>query len=152
MLHAAVEDVEARDRRRLVHASRSTATCRSCAPTPAQLERAFANLLENARALLRRASRCRCARASVGDAAGRAGRRPRARASRRPSSERVFEPFYRGGDPGGPAHRARGSGSRSPRASSRPTAARMRVESLPGQGATFVVELPLSGPLEAAAA
>ena len=43
--------------------SRSSATCRCCSGDPAQLERAFANVLENAARYSRRQARRRCARA-----------------------------------------------------------------------------------------
>ena len=53
-----------------------------------------------------------------------------------PESERqrIFEPFYRGAADGG-AGRRPGSGWRSPRASSRPTAARSRSSRCPGRAA-----------------
>ena len=110
----------------------------------AQLERAFANLLENAAALRRR----------------HAGRRPRPRPGRgdrvlmqhrRPgpgitSAEqaRIFEPFYRGRSAARRRRRAPGWGWRSSRGSSRPTAGRSRSSRCPGQGTSFVVSLPVA--------
>jgi two-component system, OmpR family, sensor histidine kinase KdpD len=56
--------------------------------------------------------------------------------------ERVFEPFYRAGAPGG-EHRGSGLGLAIARGFTESNAGTLRVESLPGQGATFVFELPL---------
>ena len=56
--------------------------------------------------------------------------------------ERVFEPFYRAGTPGG-EHRGSGLGLAIARGFSEANAGSLHVESLPGQGATFVFELPL---------
>ena len=55
--------------------------------------------------------------------------------------ERIFTPFYRGD--GATRAPAPASAWRSSAGSWRPTAARVRVESLPGQGASFVVEFTL---------
>ncbi len=57
--------------------------------------------------------------------------------------ERVFEPFYRAGTPGGD-HRGSGLGLAIARGFTESNGGRLHVESLPGQGATFVFELPLS--------
>ena len=84
----------------------------------AQLERAFANLLENA-ARHGAGEPVSVARARSAAGACSCGSSTAGPASRRAERERIFEPFYRAGD--GAA--ARGSGSRSSRASSRPTAA-----------------------------
>jgi two-component system, OmpR family, sensor histidine kinase KdpD len=107
---------------------------------PVQMERAFVNVLENARRY--------------------AGGHPvsvRARAVRRvvivrvvdrgpgipPAQlERVFEPFYRAGTPAG-GHRGSGLGLAIARGFTAANAGSLHVESLPGQGATFVFELPL---------
>src|SRR5262249_33646422 len=62
--------------------------------------------------------------------------------------ERVFEPFYRAGTPGG-EHRGSGLGLAIARGFTESNGGTLHVESLPGQGATFVFELPL---LDAAAA
>ncbi|HEY2397906.1 MAG TPA: DUF4118 domain-containing protein [Solirubrobacteraceae bacterium] len=56
--------------------------------------------------------------------------------------ERVFEPFYRAGRPGGD-HRGSGLGLAIARGFTEANAGSLRVESLPGQGAAFVFELPL---------
>jgi two-component system sensor histidine kinase KdpD len=56
--------------------------------------------------------------------------------------ERVFEPFYRAGTAGG-GHRGSGLGLAIARGFTESNAGSLHVESLPGQGATFVFELPL---------
>jgi two-component system sensor histidine kinase KdpD len=56
--------------------------------------------------------------------------------------ERVFEPFYRAGTPAG-GHRGSGLGLAIARGFAEANAGSLHVESLPGQGATFVFELPL---------
>jgi two-component system sensor histidine kinase KdpD len=57
--------------------------------------------------------------------------------------ERVFEPFYRAGTPQG-GHRGSGLGLAIARGFMQASGGRLYVESLPGQGATFVFEMPLS--------
>jgi two-component system, OmpR family, sensor histidine kinase KdpD len=104
----------------------------------AQLERAFANLLENA------------ARYSAGEPV-----KVRARALHnrvvvrvvdrgpgipRAQQERIFEPFHRGTDQ---AHTGAGLGLAIVRGLVEANGGRVSVESLPGQGASFIVELPL---------
>ncbi len=119
---------------------------------PVQLERAFANVLENAR------------RHSGGHPVSVRARAVRDRVIVRivdrgpgipPAQlERVFEPFYRAGTPGG-EHRGSGLGLAIARGFIEANAGTLHVESLPGQGATFVFELPLgdrSQALTAAAA
>jgi len=59
--------------------------------------------------------------------------------------ERVFEPFYRAGTTQG-GHRGSGLGLAIARGFTESNGGRLHVESLPGQGATFVFELPLSVP------
>jgi two-component system sensor histidine kinase KdpD len=59
--------------------------------------------------------------------------------------ERVFEPFYRAGTPGS-GHRGSGLGLAIARGFTEANAGLLHVESLPGQGATFVFELPLDEP------
>jgi signal transduction histidine kinase len=56
--------------------------------------------------------------------------------------ERVFEPFYRAGTTAG-GHRGSGLGLAIARGFTEANAGSLHVESLPGQGATFVFELPL---------
>ena len=56
--------------------------------------------------------------------------------------ERVFEPFYRSGEDGG-AHRGSGLGLAIARGFLDVNGARVWAESLPNQGTSFVVELPL---------
>ncbi len=132
---------------------------------PVQMERALVNVLENAR---RHSGghpvsvRARAVRSLAG--AGRARGGEEAAESRGdgrgsgdrlivrivdrgpgiPSAqlERVFEPFYRAGAPGG-EHRGSGLGLAIARGFTESNAGTLRVESLPGQGATFVFELPL---------
>ena len=106
----------------------------------AQLERAFANLLENS------------ARYSAGHPvsvrARAVGPRVLVRVVDRgpgvPAAEvqRIFEPFYRapGADNG---HRGSGLGLAIVRGFVEANGGRVWVESLPGQGSSFVVELPL---------
>jgi signal transduction histidine kinase len=59
--------------------------------------------------------------------------------------ERVFEPFYRAGMPGGD-HRGSGLGLAIARGFAEANEGSLHVESLPGQGATFVFEFPLNAP------
>jgi K+-sensing histidine kinase KdpD len=104
----------------------------------AQLERAFANLLENA------------ARHGgdhpVAVRARAVGQRLLVRVVDRgpgipePERERIFEPFHRGADD---AHTGSGLGLAVVRGFVEANGGRVWAESLPGQGATFVVELPL---------
>lgn len=114
----------------------------------AQLERAFANLLENAAryggdhpiAVRARAVGPRVLVRIVDRGPGIAG----------PERERIFEPFYRGvggTGAGGDAHTGSGLGLAVVRGFVEANGGRVWVESLPGQGATFVVALPL--PVEA---
>jgi two-component system sensor histidine kinase KdpD len=59
--------------------------------------------------------------------------------------ERVFEPFYRAGSSSS-AHRGAGLGLAIARGFAEANDVSLHVESLPGQGATFVFELPLREP------
>ena len=59
--------------------------------------------------------------------------------------ERVFEPFYRAGTPGG-EHRGSGLGLAIARGFSEANGGSLHVESLPGQGASFVFEFQLEDP------
>lgn len=131
----------------------------------AQMERAFVNVLENARrhsgghpvSVRARAVRS-LARAQrptgLDDAGGSSeagkpvGDRVIVRVVDRgpgipPAQlERVFEPFYRAGTVAG-GHRGSGLGLAIARGFTEANAGSLHVESLPGQGATFVFELPL---------
>jgi two-component system sensor histidine kinase KdpD len=128
-----------------------------------QLERAFVNVLENARrhsgghpvSVRARAVRSLAVERGQPDpASGRPGpvSRPGDRVIVRivdrgpgipPAQlERVFEPFYRAGTPGGD-HRGSGLGLAIARGFAEANDGSLHVESLPGQGATFVFEFPL---------
>jgi two-component system sensor histidine kinase KdpD len=131
---------------------------------PAQMERAFVNVLENARrhsgghpvSVRARAvrslapSRARPAPEGAEQSDGDAptGDRLIIRIVDRgpgipPAQlERVFEPFYRAGTAAG-GHRGSGLGLAIARGFTEANAGALHVESLPGQGATFVFELPL---------
>jgi two-component system, OmpR family, sensor histidine kinase KdpD len=134
---------------------------------PVQMERAFVNVLENARrhsggypvsvrarAVRRLAGGRAQAPAAEGDGAVRQpGQRPTGdrvivrivdRGPGIPPAqlERVFEPFYRAGTPGS-GHRGSGLGLAIARGFTEANAGSLYVESLPGQGATFVFEMPL---------
>jgi two-component system, OmpR family, sensor histidine kinase KdpD len=125
---------------------------------PVQLERAFVNVLENARrhsgghpvSVRARAVRSLggSRRAAAGDAHEGAGDRVIVRIVDRgpgipPAQlERVFEPFYRAGTPGG-EHRGSGLGLAIARGFAQANGGSLHVESLPGQGATFVFEFSL---------
>jgi len=107
---------------------------------PVQLERAFVNVLENAR------------RHSGGHPVSVRARAGHERVIVRivdrgpgipPAQlERVFEPFYRAGSAQG-GHRGSGLGLAIARGFVQSNGGRLHVESLPGQGATFIFELPL---------
>jgi two-component system, OmpR family, sensor histidine kinase KdpD len=111
-----------------------------------QLERAFVNVLENAH---RHSGghpvsvRARAVRAMAGEG-GRLIVRVVDRGPGIPPAqlERVFEPFYRAGTARG-GHRGSGLGLAIARGFTEANGGTLHVESLPGQGATFVFELPL---------
>ena len=132
-----------------------------------QLERAFVNVLENARrhsgghAVSVRARAVRSLGGARGQAPARLARDGGTPDGQRPKGdrvivrivdrgpgippaqlERVFEPFYRAGTRGG-GHRGSGLGLAIARGFAEANAASLHVESLPGQGATFVFEFPL---------
>ncbi len=135
---------------------------------PVQMERAFVNVLENARrhsgghAVSVRARAVRSLAGARPRAAGEEEGAASAAASglsgdrvivrivdRGPGIppaqlERVFEPFYRAGTPGG-EHRGSGLGLAIARGFAEANDGSLHVESLPGQGATFVFEFPLRG-------
>ncbi len=112
----------------------------------AQLERAFVNVLENAR---RHSGghpvsvRARAVRTHAGEN-DRVIVRIVDRGPGIPplQLERVFEPFYRAGTARG-GHRGSGLGLAIARGFVQANGGKLHVESLPGQGATFVFELPL---------
>jgi two-component system sensor histidine kinase KdpD len=139
---------------------------------PVQMERAFVNVLENARRhsgghpvsvraravrSLARAPGSRPARGDDGASAGQGdGSRPpgdrvivrvidRGPGIPPAQLERVFEPFYRAGTTAG-GHRGSGLGLAIARGFTEASAGSLHVESLPGQGASFVFELPLQEP------
>jgi two-component system sensor histidine kinase KdpD len=113
---------------------------------PAQLERAFANILENA------------ARYSAGKPVSVRARRIRERirvlvVDQGPGiavaeQERIFLPFYRA--PGAPAHAGSGLGLAITKGFLELNGARIAVESQAGRGTTIVVEFPLAEPDAAA--
>ncbi len=146
---------------------------------PVQLERAFVNVLENARrhagghpvSVRARAVRTLAgvpAQQSTHDAGERgdgagidgeqgSGDRLIVRVVDRgpgipPAQlERVFEPFYRAGTAQG-GHRGSGLGLAIARGFTEANGGRLHAESLPGQGTSFVFELPLSEPTRSAPA
>ena len=115
----------------------------------AQLERAFANLLENAArhggdhpvAVRARAVGPRLLVRVVDRGCG----------IRAPERERIFEPFYRSADNSDDGHTGSGLGLAVVRGFVQANGGRVWAESLPRQGATFVVELPLPDEAPAAA-
>jgi two-component system sensor histidine kinase KdpD len=137
---------------------------------PVQMERAFVNVLENARrhsgghpvSVRARAVRGLARATSAGSpaSAGRDGAHEPGEAlkpgaervivrivDRGPGIppaqlERVFEPFYRAGTAAS-GHRGSGLGLAIARGFTEASAGSLHVESLPGQGASFVFELPL---------
>jgi two-component system, OmpR family, sensor histidine kinase KdpD len=138
---------------------------------PVQMERAFVNVLENARrhsgghpvSVRARAVRSLAGVRGRGVSAG-GGEDEQRLPGDRPTGdraivrivdrgpgippaqlERVFEPFYRAGTPGS-GHRGSGLGLAIARGFTEANAGSLHVESLPGQGATFVFELPLDEP------
>ena len=141
---------------------------------PVQMERAFVNVLENARrhsggypvsVRARAVRRLAGTAATASPEASDVGSSPRARSSgdrvivrvvdRGPGIppaqlERVFEPFYRAGTASS-GHRGSGLGLAIARGFTEANAGSLHVESLPGQGATFVFELPLAAPGQQAA-
>ncbi len=130
-----------------------------------QMERAFVNVLENAR---RHAGghpvsvRARAVRSLAGPRAAVSGDGSEREGAQRPRGdrvivrvvdrgpgippaqlERVFEPFYRAGTPSG-GHRGSGLGLAIARGFAEANGGSLHVESLPGQGATFVFEFPFA--------
>ena len=104
----------------------------------AQLERAFANLLENAARYSGDQPVSVRARVSGGRMLVRVVDRGPGIAPA--DQERIFEPFFRGGDRGAAGS---GLGLAIVKGFVEANGGQVRVESLPGQGASFVVALPL---------
>jgi two-component system, OmpR family, sensor histidine kinase KdpD len=129
----------------------------------AQMERAFVNVLDNARrhsgghpvsvraravpGLARNTSAASASDAAPAAPGGRLIVRVIDRGPGIPPAqlERVFEPFYRVGS-GADGHRGSGLGLAIARGFTEANGGRLHVESLPGQGATFVFQLPLHAP------
>ena len=127
---------------------------------PVQMERAFVNVLENARhhagghpvsvraRAVRSLTGARPSPTAADALAGVRGDRMIVRVVDRgpgipPAQlERVFEPFYRAGTQSG-GHRGSGLGLAIARGFTEANSGSLHVESLPGQGAAFVFELPL---------
>lgn len=114
-----------------------------------QLERSFSNLLENAS----RYSGGHPVSVRARESGGRILVRIVDRGPGIPHAqlERVFEPIFRAGAKGS-VHRGSGLGLAIVRGFVEANGGRVWIESLPGQGATFVVELPLTPLTEAAGA
>jgi two-component system sensor histidine kinase KdpD len=117
----------------------------------AQLERAFVNVLENARR--HSAGHPVSVRArAVRPLAGEGGKLIVRVVDRGPGIppaqlERVFEPFYRAGT-AQTGHRGSGLGLAIARGFTEANGGELHAESLPEQGTTFVFELPLEAPAE----
>jgi two-component system sensor histidine kinase KdpD len=113
---------------------------------PTQMERAIVNVLENARRHSGGHPVSVRARAvhKISGADGKLIVRIVDRGPGIPPAqlERVFEPFYRAGTASG-GHRGSGLGLAIARGFTQANGGELHVESLPGQGATFVFELPL---------
>jgi two-component system sensor histidine kinase KdpD len=109
----------------------------------AQLERAFANLLENAQ----RHSGGHPVSVRARDVGGRILLRVVDRGPGIPQAqrERIFEPFYRSGTKT-TGHRGSGLGLAIVRGFVEANGGKVWVESLPDQATSFVVELPLEAP------
>ncbi|MCL2769594.1 MAG: DUF4118 domain-containing protein [Solirubrobacterales bacterium] len=145
VIRSALDDLAAEPEEFALSVDRSLPLVRA---DPAQLERAFVNVLENARRHSGGHPVSVRARAisSLGVQPG--GERVVVRVVDRgpgipPAQlERVFEPFYRAGTPYG-EHRGSGLGLAIARGFIESNGGRLHVESLPGQGATFVFELPI---------
>jgi two-component system sensor histidine kinase KdpD len=167
VIRAAVEELGARDGEFALSIDRELPLVQV---DPTQLERALVNVLENARrhsgghpvSVRARAVRGLAGGAGSGAgvgaggagsgivAGGADGRLIVRVVDRGPGIppvqlERVFEPFYRAGTASG-GHRGSGLGLSIARGFVEANGGTLHVESLPGQGATFVFELPLAAP------
>ncbi len=144
VLHEAVAQTQAADVRFTISIDRDLPPLRG---DPAQLERAFVNVLENAARF--------CAGKPVSVRARAVGERLRVRiVDQGPgiapqARERVFLPFYREEGRNGPSrHHGSGLGLAIARGFIEVNGGRIAVESTQGrgQGTSFVVEFPLSAP------
>ena len=135
VLGAAIEDVPEGDFKVSV-----VGTLPPVRADPAQLERAFANLLENAV----RHSSGHPVSVRARDVGGRILVRVVDRGPGIPKAQqdRIFEPFYRSGTDA-TGHRGSGLGLAIVRGFVEANGGRVWVESLPDQATTFVVELPV---------
>jgi two-component system sensor histidine kinase KdpD len=111
---------------------------------PAQLERVFVNLLENAR----RYSGGHPVKVRARAMGGRLKVRVIDRGPGLSADElqRIFEPFYR--RQGGPGHQGAGLGLAIVKGFVEANGGRVQAESLPGQGAVFAIDFPLEQPAE----
>ncbi len=163
LIHAALRELAASDGEFSLSIDRELPPVRVDA---VQMERAFVNVLENARrhsgghpvSVRARAIRslAPAERQQPGPGGGERNAGERSRPGDRvivrvvdrgpgiplAQLERVFEPFYRSGSVAG-GHRGAGLGLAIARGFAEANAGSLDVESLPGQGATFVFELPL---------
>jgi two-component system sensor histidine kinase KdpD len=148
MMSAALDDLSAGPAEFHVSIDRDLPLLRA---DSAQLERAFVNVLENARkhsAGYPVSVRARAVHTLQGE-----GDRVIVRVVDRgpgipPAQlERIFEPFYRAGTTHGD-HRGSGLGLAIARGFTEANGGTVHVESLPGQGASFVFEFPLGDPDE----
>jgi two-component system, OmpR family, sensor histidine kinase KdpD len=150
VLSAALEELSAKAEEFALSIDRDLPLVRADA---AQLDRAFVNVLENSR---RHSGgypvsvRARAVRTHKGEN-DRVIVRVVDRGPGIPplQLERVFEPFYRAGTARG-GHRGSGLGLAIARGFIQANGGKLYVESLPGQGATFVFELPLDPVLPSA--
>ncbi|HEY2768355.1 MAG TPA: ATP-binding protein [Solirubrobacteraceae bacterium] len=143
VLGAALEDLDGRAEEFHVTIDRDLPLVRA---DSTQIERAFVNVLENARRHSGGHPVSVRARA-VRTVAGVGGRLIVRVVDRGPGVppvqvERVFEPFYQAGTARG-GRRGSGLGLAIARGFTEANGGTLHVESLPGQGATFVFELPL---------
>ena len=90
------------------------------------------------------ATRCRCG-PGRSEGASSSGSSIAVPGSRGPQQERVFEPFYRAGTEA-TGHRGSGLGLAIARGFTEVNGGRIWVESLPGQGTSFVMEFPVPAP------
>jgi two-component system, OmpR family, sensor histidine kinase KdpD len=151
LIHAALQEIAAEPGQFMLSIEKDLPLVKA---DPVQLERVFVNVLENAR---RHAGghpvsvRARAVRALAGTSEAPTGDRLIVRVVDRgpgipPAQlERVFEPFYRAGTPQG-GHRGSGLGLAIARGFTEANGGHLHAESLPGQGTSFVFELPLSEP------